>query len=648
MARDFSPVTNFQNILDVNDTSGQGRANKTVAMALDLHRTLKGHMSRDERLYRLQFNKPALFADMRAITIPTARNAVLFIANALTTEMPACTMHPRSDEDKALENAENLSNFLESTWYFLQSGRKRSVVRDAVWHGLVRGAFIFRVLLDKDYLAKKPKLPVKPKLLDDSIIATLSADERANYLDLLDQYTIDKEAYDTSTASWDKKNKNQFPIRIQARDPIYVYWDNTEDPEWVVEVYPRKWYEVERMYGKRLKDKYQPGVDKVTGAMKDVWFCEVWTKDKYWYGLSSTREGNFKEIQAWKEHGYGFLPYVIQGAYSTPLNNIEDQYESIYAGHHSMLEYEYLLLNQLAEYIRKIALANIIAKVNDPAAVLNSVRNGSVIHILPEEEVGFLEPTGGTAQIIQTMLDTVQGYLTRFLLQPEVLQGRTRSRSGYGTQIQAQLAAQTLLPLTTGLSVAIQQVNEMILKMVELLPGKVAAWGPYNEFGEAYATKEMVGGFYRNDVEIEIKLPSEEAQVSQTYVGLVKEGIVSKLYARRKIGIKNPRKEARQILVEKALSQPFVEQALAFDMVLEMGIKLPDQIQSAIDAMAKGGQAPSPGGGVPAGPQGNPAVQAGPGQGNQPGPGSPQEMAMMQAQAGNQNPAAAMAQGQYR
>ena len=195
------------------------------------------------------------------------------------------------------------------------------------------------------------------------------------------------------------------------------------------------------------------------------------------------------------------------------------------------------------------------------------------------------------------------------------------------------------------MSIAIQQVNELVLKMVEILPGKVAAWGPYSEYGSTYATKEMVGGFYRNDVEIEIKLPSEEGQVAQTYVGLVKEGIVSKLYARRKIGIKNPRKEARQILVEKALAQPMVEQAMAFDMVLEMGIQLPEQVQAAIDAMAKG---PSQqGGGGPQGPPGgNPAVQAGPGQGAQMGPGSPQEMAMMQAQAANQNPMAAMMQGQ--
>lgn len=644
MARDYAPVTDFRSSLAAADNSSQGKANKIISIALELHRSLKGQMSKDERLYRLQFDKPSLFADMRAIVVPTARNAVLFIANALTTEMPAITMHPRSDEDKALENAENLSNFLESTWYYLQSGRKRSVIRDAVWHGLVRGAFVFRVILDNDYLSKRPKPPgEKPKLLDSSVVATLSPQERADYLDFLDRWEEDNTKYKEATSTWEKKHKDSFPIRVQARDPIYVRWDNTDDPEWVVEIYPRKYYEVERIYGKKLKDRFQPGVDHVTASMQDVWFCEIWTREKYWYGISSTSDSNFVEIQGWKDHGYGFLPYVIQGAYSTPLNKIEDQYESIYAGHHSMLEYEFLLTNQLAEYTRKIALANIVARVNDPTQILASVQTGSVIHILPEEEVGYLEPGGGTAQIIQTMLDTVQGYLTRFLLQPEVLQGRTRSRSGYGTQIQAQLAAQTLLPFTTGMSIAIQQVNEMILKMVEVLPGKVAAWGPYSEYGSTYATKEMVGGFYRNDVEIEIKLPSEEGQVAQTYTGLVKEGIVSKLYARRKIGIKNPRKEARQILVEKALAQPMVEQAMAFDMVLEMGIQLPESVQAAVDAMAGGGTPQEPGS---APPQGNPAAQAGPGQGAQMGPGSPQEMAMMQAQAANQNPMAAMMQGQ--
>lgn len=634
-------------------SAGATEANQLINIAIDLHRSLKANMSKDERFYRLE--KPKTYTDSKSVVIPTARSAVSFITNALTQEMPSVAMHPRSEEDKALEDAEDLSTFLESCWYYFQSGRKRSVIRDVVWHGLVRGAMIFRVLLDKDLINSKPKQPQKPEKIDPEVLMTLTADEREEYYDSLDKYEEENKKYTSSISSWNKKSENKFPIIVQARDPLYVMWDNVEAPEFVVEVYPRKYYEVDRIYGKKLKDRFQPQLNSSTGANQDVWFCEIWKEDKYWYGISSNQTGPFVEVQGWKKHDYGFIPYVIQGAYSTPLPNVEDQFESLFTGHHEMLEYEFRLFNQLAEYIRKIALANIVARVNDPTEVLKATTTGSVIHILPDEDVSFLEPHGGTAQIIQTMLDTVQSYLTRFLLQPEVLQGRTRSRSGYGTQIQAQLAAQTLLPFTTGLSIALQQVNELILRMVEMLPGKISAWGPYSEYGAAYATKDMVRGFYRNDVEIDIKLPSEEGQISQIYTGLVKEGIVSKLYARKKIGIKNPRREERRILVEKAMSHPMIEEGLAFDMVTELNIQLPEHIKKAVEEMAKGSKPNQPNqkppggppgaGGPPQGPPGMPpglppSGMPGPGQSQAPGPGSPQEMAMLQNQNAQINPGA--------
>ena len=617
-------------------TTGTDEANSLIRLAVRLHKKLKDQMKADEAIFNQEYEAIPNRKHYKPVKTVTAKAAALNIANAVTHKLPDITCHPRSDEDAAVADAETNSNFLSTFWGHAQSNKKRPVLRDAALFGIVRGAFIFKTTLDQKALRDQPTEPDKPSMSEADLVNNPSVLEQLPEEDLLAimadnmRYKLEKEAFDNKKRSWQEKYGNKVLINVQARDPKFVYWDPVEeDPEWVIEIYPRAWYDVKRQWKSKLGDFRPSGTSPLPGFQdsETVWFTEIWKQDKYWFGVSNDASHNFVPVQGWTKHPYGFIPYAITGALTSPFHELERQYESIYAGYHDLLNYEYRLKNQVAEYIQKVTQANIVAKMNTPEPIDEALETGTILQLGPTDSIDYLEPGGGQYQILSDMEESVRGELSGRLMVPEVLLGRTRSRSGYGTQVQAQLASQTLLPFTTGLSLAVQKCNEHIMRLVELLPGKTYVWGKWNEYGEAFASKSTIRGFYQNDVEVGIELPSEKAQNSQNEINLWKAGLKSKRAAAKDAGVRNPRKEQLLWMAEQVQQSPQFIQAMGMVAAREIfKIPFPDEIAAAEGQGAPEEKGP-PGGMAMPGPEGQPGLYP------QAPPGSPAEAQMMQQQA---------------
>jgi len=621
-------------------TTGTDEANSLIRLAVRLHSKLKEQMKDDEGLFNQEYEAIPRRKHYKPVKTVTAKAAALNIANAITHKLPDIICHPRSDEDAAQADAETNTNFLITLWGYMQSNKKRPVLRDAALFGIVRGAFIFKTTLDQKAIKDQPTEPTSPTTRESDLIDNPSVMDQLKEEEILAimaeniQYRLDKEAYDNRMKAWKAKYDNKVLISVQARDPKFVYWDPVdEDPEWVVEIYPRAWYDVKRQWKNKLGDFRPSGTSPLPGFQdsETVWFTEIWKEDKYWLGVSNDASHNFVPVQGWTKHNYGFIPYAITGALTSPFHELERQYESIYAGYHDLLNYEYRLKNQVAEYIQKVTQANIVAKMNSPEPIDEALETGTIIQLGPQDELSYMEPGGGSYQILSDMEESIRGELSGRLMVPEVLLGRTRSRSGYGTQVQAQLASQTLLPFTTGLSLAIQKANEHILRLVEMLPGKTYVWGKWNEYGEAFASKSTIRGFYQNEVEVGIELPSEKAQNSQNEINLWKAGLKSKRAAAKDAGVRNPRKEQLLWMAEQVQQSPQFIQAMGLVAAREIfKIPFPDEIAAAEGQGGGQEEAGPPGGAVMPGPPGQPGLYP------QAPPGSPQEGQMMQQQAMNQ------------
>lgn len=538
--------------------------------------------TKDQQFFTKTFDIP-MPKGKKALMLPTGPMVVINGINHLSRSYPKCSMPRRADTDIAQRDAETISNFLNAMWYMLQSQRSKSLTRDALWYAFVRGPSVFKVLHDPNAWPSAPEEPVMPDGYDADVgeWTVSSKAELDETLSNFAQYEVDYEDWKQKRDEWEGQIETNMPFTVQVRDPMYVYPEPGVDPPgYVLEVYESTWAYIRKQWPEmsRIGDDQPNHFENLKDQDKVRW-VEYWDDEHFWYGIYDARRGNLQKLDNWRQarpmqrHGWGFVPYVIWGGWSAPIDKPEFQYQSVYYAIRDLIPYECALFSQRAHIIRKYTWPTIKVKASRPNFKFKP-DEGEINYFQEGEDATYME-WSSPLPILEIQLDSVEDYIAASTT-PEVLRGTAKARSGYALAQQASLAQAFTTPFAIALAYAIQQVNERVLKLIDkVIKQPVRIWGKSGgEMVLAEVGPQNIRGYYRNLVDVEVMLPVDEIQRSRANAELVDRRIISKLTAGERSGIENPMQERARIAAEDILEHPAVKEAQALQAAIDWGMDI--------------------------------------------------------------------------
>lgn len=615
---------------------------------VDYHQRRIGINRQEEIFFKLKYDVPS--PDGKSpLYSPAAYQIVEELINHVAAENPIFNILKRNPDESEIKRAEKLTSWINGYW---QSVDLTKIMRLMLWHDAVRGCHVFRILYDPGAWPMEPKPPVKP--LEPADLESASDDSLNEYLEELLEWEDYKDKYKEKYLDWKSYTEEHCPIIPQVLDPMYCYWEPSDDPRRIFLVWDRTVDEIIRDHPDMADDLggIKPGTKLQWNEYYDEWDYAYWIESygarvlqADGYGISR-RSPTVRTVQEPKKHGYGFFPFIIDGPWITPLPEPENKYPSIYYAIKNMLQYESTLLTQIAHMIRINGWAPLIIKSDraEGQKPIISMNPGEANYIEADEDVRYLEFSGQTMNVLNNLINAVDGYTQKGSGLGDILRGAPKGKSGYQQAQLAQMARVALVPVEHATERTLRTATRYIFKLVRTMDEKITILGQYgNESTEATLTPKDVSRIGLIDIKLRTVMPIDEGAKIGNLSNMQKAGWISRSTAARLAGIENPEEEHARWVAEDIANMPEVKKAQALQYVSEHWPEL-FRIMMALEQQAQQ-QAQKPPGNTQFGPGGPGGAGGGakPGQPgrrpeNAPGSAGEAQQAINQGNTGGMQP----------
>jgi hypothetical protein len=547
---------------------------------MDYHQRRIGNHRQDEQFFRMRYDVPS--PDGRTpLYSPSAYQIVEELINHVAAETPTFNILKRNPDEDEIKRAEKLTAWINGFWKMADITK---IMRLMFWFDCVRGCHVFRILYDPGAWPLEPEPPIKPvpppdiELAAEKVVEDYAID-LAEWNELRSKYKDDHE-------DWKSYTEEHCPITTQVIDPIYAFWEPSDDPSRIFLVWDRTVDDI-------IKDHPQMWDD--LGGIKPgtkLQWVEYYDEFDYCYWVESygsrisfrnnpqnvggyffnSRPNSIMQVQGLKRHGYGYFPFIIDGPWITPLQDPADQYPSIYYAIKSMIQYESTLLTQMAHMIRINGWAPLVVKTDRSDAQKPNIdmTPGVTNYIETEEDVRYLEFSGTTMNVLNELIGAVSQYTEKGTGLGNLLQGAPKGKSGYQQAQLAAMARVALVPMEHSTERTFKKASRFILKLIRSMQQAITVLGVYGDNNsEATVTPKDVSKVGLIDMRLKTVMPIDEGSKIANYSNMVKMGWISRTTAARLVGIENPEEEHARWIAEEISQLPDVMKAQAMQYVAE-------------------------------------------------------------------------------
>jgi len=500
--------------------------------------------------------------DEYRIVMPVAKTTVDAFIELILTKPP--TLHvPRTEVKPELNDvADQNEKILYATW---ERGRVNRRAIDSLWFGLVDGWGVFQIAWDKHA--------------------------------------------DTDVG--------ECPIVVVTHDPYNIYAMPGAKPDtwrYIINAYPRLVGAIRDEFGlyddqldmRKKRDKELKALFKDLKDDDTVTYIDYWDKDVNAIAVSfQAKDKNRGDTKAvvWlkspKDHGYGFLPWVIYHPCSLPFPHVGARIGiSILYDVQDLAIYFSQLISKRATFLERHFDPPLVTKTEDGRAY-QPIRTASGDHyrLELEESAEYLVNPGLHNPAAIAQIELVMSMIERCTL-PRVLQGQyVGSISGIAMSL---LRNPTLMKVAfkqEALENALVKVNEYILRLYEIFLRKsLYLWG--KGIGGKSLDIEISGdeikGYYRNEVKLSASLPTDDANTVNMVVAMVQQKLISRQTALdilqqmlHDLLPQSVQDEAKRVIAEAILDNPMIIQGLAMQAAKQGG--LPISLEAPEGENARGG-----------------------------------------------------------
>lgn len=534
----------------------------------------------EEVFFKLQYQVPS--PDGRSpLYSPAAYQIVEEMINHVAAENPTFNVLKRNEDEAEVKRSEKLTSWINGFW---QSQDITLLLRKMLFHDCVRGCHVLRITYDP---GQWPLEPVPPVMPEDKDILAMSDKDLEEYAAELVAYSEAKSAYKDRYADWKSYTEEHCPIMPQVIDPMFAFWEPTDDPKRIFLVWDRTVDEIIKDHPEMYDELggVKPGTKLQYVSYFDEWDYAVWVEsygsrvnfrnqpeDRGLRGSFNTRPNTVSTIRTPTRHGYGFFPFVVDGPWITPLADPENQYPSMYYAIKSMLMYESTLLTQVAHMIRVNGWAPLIVKTDRAEGQKPTIdmSPGAINYIETEEDARYLEFSGQTMAVLSELIQAVGQYTSKGSGLGDILQGAPKGKSGYQQAQLAAMARVALVPIEHSTERTLRDASRYVFKLVRTQDEKITLLGQYGAAAdEATLTPKDVQKIGRIEIKLRTVMPIDEGAKVANLTNMVKQGWISRETAARMVGIENPEAEHARWMAEEISNLPDVQKAMALQYVQE-------------------------------------------------------------------------------
>jgi len=498
------------------------------------------------------------------IVLPMANSIIQSYQSLMLTRPPVISVPESSILEIHQEQTDKIEKTLYTIWYKADVMRS---IRNSLWHALVDGWGVLQVHFD-------PGADLKDKC----------------------------------------------PLFARSVDPLGIYPMPSQRPgqwEYIIAVEHRLVGDLRKSFilGKDGRTK---AVKLAKGALEGledtdrVRVLEYWDDEVHAFMIIPVTTESTEEpaVQAGKwilpptPHKFGKIPFVIFFGDELPFRNRGERMGvSVLFPVERLVRYICQLVSQKATIIARYANPTLITKTLEGRGFEAPEPFGGQIPLELDESAEYLMPPG-TSPSVDVQLDLVSSQLEQAGLPRHIMGQLTVGRlSGIAMNLLRTPVLMKIAFKQMSMETALETMNELFLRAIEqYLTEPMYMWGrtPQGDSVEAVLDPADINGYYRNRVKLTASLPTDETAVTAMLTALKQIDVLSARTVRniiqqvlRDLTTQSLEDEEDQILVEKLLSMPEIQMALARDAAQSAGIQLP--IQEGQQQGPGGAQAPMQG-----------------------------------------------------
>lgn len=488
--------------------------------------------------------KPPQDREVRII-LPIAYNTIESYLSLMLTRPPVISVPTSDVREVHYKQADSIERMLYGIW---SQSRMIKAIRDGLWHALVDGWGVLQVI-----------------------------------------YSPDDEL------------KDRCPIYAKSVDPIGFYPMPSDRPgewEYVILVSHRLVGELRNalILG---KDGRTRAVRTAKAALENlneddrVKVLEYWDDEKHALMLIPTPDESEEPevaLGTWllppTKHEFGRIPFVIWHGAELPFQTRGERMGvSILFPMEQLVRYSCQLISQKATIIARYANPTLVTKTMEGRGFDVPQPYGGQLPLELDEGAEFLLPPE-TSPSVDIQLQEIIAQIEQAGLPRHIMGQLSVGRiSGIAMNLLRTPVLMKVAYKQMAVEEGLERINELFLRAVEsYVSGPIYLWGR-DAAGEPIDTAldpEVIQGYYRNQVKLTASLPTDETAVTAMLTALKQLDILSSRTVRdiiqqtlRDLSSQSLEGEDDQILIEKLLSMPELQMALAQDAAQQAGVQLP-------------------------------------------------------------------------
>jgi len=324
-----------------------------------------------------------------------------------------------------------------------------------------------------------------------------------------------------------------------------------------------------------------------SGLSQEVEFTQLWTRDSLTYAVGDT-------IIHHENHKYRAVPYIY--SMGVTVSSRDPSYmglSMLYPLRH-MLPYLDRLLTQKASAIRLWAWPTAVVRTVESSPLgadglprTIELEPGKAITLWPGEDISFLS-WNGSAPDMDEMVGLMMNMSEKAGLADAMYGMNPGGDSGYAINQLIAAARMKFKPLVAHAERAIEQTVGTLLDIVEYQLGQpVYVYRRGRDSGWVRLAPDDLQGYRQVEVQLNPIMPTDSYARSSQAINETRAGLRSIYSAMENIGIEQPEDEMQQILVEKYLASPQVQQVLIPEAVKRFGLKMQRDRDVSLDELVR-------------------------------------------------------------
>jgi len=468
-------------------------------------------------------------SDIEVYVPPTARSQVDDATDHLMALKQRVVVPLWAETQKAKETASVLQRFGESFLQWIESVHRHNIRRSCLKHGILYGMFCFKGPL---------------------------------YVPRFHNEEMDDD-------DWDSYLRQSFPFVFQSVHPRNIYLGNPIDPEFVIEVCPRKVFSI--------KDKWPEWDYGSLNLSDNVLWWEYWDAKQRAYFVTASKGKNGEQVISQEENIYGFVPYEIgYGGFGMESEDgkPEDLCVSMIAPALSSYKMEARLKTALSAELEYGVYGKPTTNVPPGEDFIDAIAPGErSVH--PEHYNFRYEETPRANPEAYRMLQLINDDQQKVM--PSVVQGVWPKgvTSGYMGAISVGQARLSLEGLKTSWCIATgNKLNHVTRLVKDVVMEPIGLLGNFSTGKSMQTIKPEIlnPDIQRFYVQLDAESPEMRDRRIMLGLRLLSQGALSWETITREYFDADPDIEMNRKLVEAALNSPIIQQGLAVAAAQDMGM----------------------------------------------------------------------------